>query len=42
MRETELEKLGFSYFLMMSFLRLKSDLGLKMVFKRVLALIMVK
>ncbi len=29
MRETELEKLGFSYFLMMSFLRLKSDLGLK-------------
>lgn len=29
MRETELEKLGFSHFLMMSFLRLKSDLGLK-------------
>ncbi len=29
MRETELEKLGFSYFLMMSFLRLKSDLSLK-------------
>ena len=29
MRETELEKLGFSRFLMVSFLRLRSDLSLK-------------